>query len=120
MGQYHVNIFILMVPLINVKVYVIAQNNGLNIRKILMLSTKRTVHIKAIALSLDIESEVYRILLSIDYGLDQFRTFRKHMQVHVQIVSSPKIQILLLNLRLVLWYYLIKASTFKICFCHVK
>ena len=32
----------------------------------------------------------------------------------------PKIQILLQNLRLVLWYYLIKASTFKICFCHVK
>ena len=40
--------------------------------------------------------------------------------VHVQIVSLPKIQIFLLNLRLVLWYYSIKASTFKICFCHVK
>ena len=53
-------------------------------------------------------------------SLDQFRIFGKHMQVHVQIVSLPKIQIFLLNLRLVLWYYLIKASTFKICFCHVK
>ena len=38
------------------------------------------------------------------------------MQVHVQIDSLPKIEIFLLNLRLVLWYYLIKASTFKICF----
>ena len=52
--------------------------------------------------------------------MDQFRTFRKCMQVHVPIVSSPKIQIFLLNLPLILWYYLIKVSTFKIYFCHVK
>ena len=31
------------------------------------------------------------------------------MQVHVQIVLLPKIQILLQNLRLVLWYYLING-----------